>query len=87
MAQEYGPAQPIADIVNNGMRIVQKWTGTAPPPKKTDPSWHNEMVKEANDSFAKTSTAKRVSAPSQGSGMKANPSKTNNTKKVITTKR
>lgn len=56
MSDQYGPAQPIADWVNNWVvKPAQKVLGAAdkipPAQKKPDDSWHSDMVKKAQESF------------------------------------
>ncbi len=59
MAQEYGAAQPIADWVKTyvanpvvkTMEAIDKLPPTSS--TKTDTSWHEGMVRKANESFAK----------------------------------
>lgn len=60
MTQDYGAAQPIADWVSShvykpAQRILGVVDKTVPPPdqKKVDPSYHDDMVRKANESFQK----------------------------------
>lgn len=66
MATDYGAAQPIADWVNSHVYTpVQRILGAVdklPPSKKNDPSWHDEMVRKANQAFqAKSAESKPAS--------------------------
>ena len=58
---DYGPAQPIADVVKGAYKKMNDFMGMLPsPPKQIDPtqtkpgdtSWHDAMVKKANDTYA-----------------------------------
>jgi len=69
MTQEYGAAQPIADWVDSHiykpaqriLGVVDKVPSTDQ--KRDDPSWHDDMVRKANQAFQKQaeSTPKPVS--------------------------
>lgn len=52
-----GAAQPIMDSVNEGINKVKKWftpsKPATPPAPAPDTSWHDQQVREANDSFRK----------------------------------
>jgi hypothetical protein len=55
MAQDYGPAQPIFDVLKSGYEKLEKLTGDpGATNKKVDPTWHNDMVNKANESFKPT---------------------------------
>jgi len=70
MAQkDYGAAEPIVGIARKYEDIASKvreyklpWQKSA----KKDASWHEEMVKKANESFRKGSPKKPVAGPSRG---------------------
>ena len=53
--QDYGPAQPIADVFRRGIDAVNRITGRMPSPPSAsgpvDDSWHREMVARANQSM------------------------------------
>lgn len=65
MAQEYGAAQPLFDwtqkYVAGPVLGAEKFLNRLPgPSRKVDTSWHDEMLKEANDSFAKQAVGKKA---------------------------
>ena len=76
MAQNYGAAQPIADWVNNYVASpVQRVLGAIDklpvplPQKKVDTSWHDDMVRKANQSFQqKPENAKPKTPPKYHQG-------------------
>ena len=58
MAQEYGAAQPIVDVFKKGYRAATKVGSYTPSSeKKSDTSWHDSMVKQANESFKRKASA------------------------------
>jgi hypothetical protein len=73
MAQAYGAAQPIVDLAVNVRDKAQRFLGNSKPTEKRDTSWHDSMVRTANESFrkaavkpsAKTRPAKRKTAPTR----------------------
>lgn len=77
MAQEreYGAAQPVVDFLRKGVGTVRGALNRVPPsPRNPDTSWHDSMVRTAQESFrkaaekpaAKARTAKRKKARSSG---------------------
>lgn len=54
MPQDFGAAQPIANFFGYGKKEEKA------APKKVDTSWHDAMVKRANDGFAKSSSGKKI---------------------------
>lgn len=52
MGQEYGAMQKVAEFFGKAKKPEEK-----PSPKKVDTSWHDAMVKQANEAFAKESNA------------------------------
>ena len=51
MAQQYGAAQPIVDLANKAYDGMSKALNAVPSiERKPDTSWHDEMVKKANQS-------------------------------------
>lgn len=76
MAQEYGAAQPIVDYFRKGVDTVRSALDRVPTPqRKQDTSWHDSMVRKANESFrqaaekpaAKARTTKRSTTPAKKS--------------------
>jgi len=55
MAQDYGAAQPIADVVKSGVQKVEHLFGygskPAPAESHPDTNWHSNMVNAATESF------------------------------------
>jgi hypothetical protein len=52
--QDYGAANPIADVFKRGYRAVNAVNDRVPDPpfsKRADTSWHDGMVREANRGF------------------------------------
>ena len=58
MAQNTGPAEPILTIPRTMTRLYDRYNQD---PKKPDTSWHDEKVRQANQSFQPKSVVKRVS--------------------------
>jgi hypothetical protein len=89
MAQDYGAAQPIVDVAKNAYSKVSRLLGDpsepAPSMKKVDTSWHDEMVKQANESARKQAesktTSKRVSTQKPTASKQA-PAKSTARKKL-----
>lgn len=59
--EEYGAAQPIVDT----FRYFSKSKKKAPPAKAVDTSWHEEMVRKANQSFADAAKGKTKAGASK----------------------
>jgi len=71
MAQGYNQEHPILalrDKLIDTAKKAKEWgeKGT----KKPDTSWHDEMVRKANESFRKEEEKKVVKKPAQSLGMK-----------------
>lgn len=60
--QDYGVAQPIADFFRKGKKEEK------PAPKKVDTSYHDAMVKRANESFSKSDSGIKIANTSQSQG-------------------
>ena len=61
MAQDYGAAQPIADVFKKVYRAVSGTADAVPTPeKKVDTSWHDDEVKKANESFKAAAEKRKV---------------------------
>lgn len=76
---DYGPAQPIADLVKGAYKKMNDLTGMLPsPPKAIDPtqpknvdtSWHDDMVKKAQQSLADQQKATGTAIPTQTKAQK-----------------
>ena len=73
MAQDYGPAQPIADVFKSGLEKVESVLGGATKPARTkadekvDADYHANMLKTANDSIKANADKERAAkaAPSK----------------------
>lgn len=76
MPQDYGAAQPIADwtdrYVGGPVRAVLRTVGMLPDPPRSvmgrgpvDPSWHAEMVRQANRSMQQRADQDRAAAAAQ----------------------
>ncbi len=75
MTQDYGAAQPIADWVNNYVvKPAQRVLGSAEKvspsssQKKEDPSWHDDMVRKANQSFQSKPSDSKPAPPKYHKG-------------------
>lgn len=71
MAQDYGAAQPIIDAFKKPYDELTKYLGdpSEKTSQKVDTSWHDQMVKQANESFAKAQ-AKASADPKLGGAKK-----------------
>ena len=79
MAQEYGAAQPIVDYFRKGVDTVRSALDRVPTPqRKQDTSWHDSMVRTAQESHrlaqekdraaaVRARTTKRSTAPAKKS--------------------
>lgn len=57
------PAQPFINMRDRLYNFAQKYdpsTPSKPAAQKVDTSWHDQMVKNANDSFAKRAAADKA---------------------------
>ncbi len=74
MAQQgWGAAEPLIGLAKKYYNAFNALNGApksnnAPKIKKADTSWHDEMVKEANESFAKQPDASKSKAPRKVAG-------------------
>lgn len=75
--QNYGAAEPIADFFGFGKKKSKK-----SPNKPTDASWHDAMVKQANESFAK----KKVGSGQKNHSTRKSAPRTKRSSKRLKTK-
>lgn len=100
MPQDFGPAQPIANVFQKGYDFVEKYLGDPSKPAsgssaaiKPDSSYQREMLKRANESFRKAAdedNARKASASSSKTGAsRTAPARKSlsGARKVISTKR
>lgn len=73
--QEYGPAQPLVDVVKGAYKKFNDLTGRIPTPgykppddSKPDTSWHDQKVQEATKTFATQTAAQKKATPAQTPG-------------------
>ena len=60
MAQNTGPAEPILTIPRTMTRLYDRYNQD---PKKPDTSWHDEKVRQANQSFQPKSVVRKLVKP------------------------
>ena len=60
MAQQYGAAQPIVDLAQRWSNTAENALNRVPSTdfRRKDTSWHDDMVREANESASKAQVAK-----------------------------
>lgn len=58
---QYGAAQPIVDLAQKAVNGAEKAINSVPSYdfRKIDPSWHDSMLKKANESFQPKVVAKK----------------------------
>jgi hypothetical protein len=84
MAQD-SPAQPLLDWRDKIVSASVKMSN--PIYRKDDPSWHENMVKQANESFRKQDKQKKISADTASNTSKKSAPKNTITKKKISLKK
>ena len=91
MAQKYGAAQGLIDLGAKAYRAGQKVLSYIPDSLpglgggKADTSWHDDMVKSANESFRKKAAKRKVGGTSKGtSTRKATGAPKHRAKKLVT---
>lgn len=61
MSGDWGPAESLRQIAVRLENRFQSLGGNQPAtPKRVDPSWHNDMVRKANESFRTQNSTERV---------------------------
>lgn len=72
MGQQYGAAQPIADVAINARNWITNKLGnpSAPRESKPDTSWHDSMVRKANESFRESAAKRTKSQPPKATSRK-----------------
>jgi hypothetical protein len=69
MPQDYGAAEPIVGLARKAYNKVNPLKEN-----KLDTSWHDEMVRKANESFRKEAEKKKVvKKPTQDTGIRRKP--------------
>lgn len=66
MAQAYGAFQPIIDLANKASNAFNLINKLPTPHGKVDTSWHDQMVKNANESFRKAAAGAKKPVSSSG---------------------
>ena len=87
------PAQPLLDLRDKISHYASKLTGKSQEPAKkaapVDTSWHDQMVKQANESIRKQAEAKsqkKISKDDTKPAQKSSAAKTSSARKRISSK-